>query len=103
MGANNEGLFYIGGLGRSGNEYAEGIRVPLKPLVSLVQIIYDLIGWHDQNQMLCDDEDGPVWIQRFAGDPHGGVFGYSERAWNDGYLDAFEVVRILNRAQIDIP
>jgi hypothetical protein len=103
VGPYDQGLFYVGGFGGAGDEDAKGIWAPMKSFVGLVEIVHDLMGWNDQDQMLRDDEDGPVGRQGFAGNPDGGVFGYSELAWNDGYINAFEVVRVFDRAQVNVP
>src|SRR5580692_3527126 len=87
----DEGLFYVGRLRWPRDEYAKAIRAPMNSFVSLVEIVHDFLRGNNQDQMLRDDEDGAVGRQGFARDPDGSVFGDSELAWNDGYVDAFQV------------
>ena len=98
MGPDDQRLFYVSGFGGAGDENAKAIWAPMNSFVSLVKIVHDLLRWNDQDQMLRDDKDGPVGSEGFAGDPDRGIFGHSEFAWNDGHVNAFEVVRIFDRA-----
>ena len=91
MGADDEGLFHVGGLERTGDKNAENplgkrssavLRSGRDSRLGSVDVVDDRAARHHQDEVLAEKiEDSLRHV--VVGNPNGGVFGHAEFAVKD--------------------
>jgi len=98
VGAEDQGLFDVGGFGGAGDEGGEAVGgdggfEEGDAVVSLVHVGDDIAAVDDEGEVLGDKGKRAMEHLRF-GNPAGAVFGYAEMGRKDGEVDVFECVRV---------
>jgi hypothetical protein len=100
--SDNKCLLDVGGFGWPGDENAKTGALETNAIISLLHVMNNLAGRHDQDKVLGHHEDRPMRTEGTSRHPHGTVLRDAELARDDGDVEPLEFVRILQSGEINI-
>ena len=98
--SNDECLLDVGGLRRTGDEDAKAGAFEADSLVGFMHVIDNRAARHDEHEVLGDHEDGSVRAEAGPRYPNCTVLGDSQLAWDDGDIEAFELMQVVYTGEI---